>query len=58
MHGGLVDLLSGMPGLKPPPANVAPPRLLIWLPMTPSIVVSTGTQGTLGFQDTGLVPDT
>ena len=25
-HGGLVDRLSGIPGLNPPPANVAPPK--------------------------------
>src|SRR5437867_6987975 len=40
-----------MPGMKPPPAYVAPPFAFAWLPIIPSILVRTAVQGTAGFQD-------
>ena len=51
VHGGEVALLLGMPGMKPPPAYVAPPFAFGWLPIIPSILVRTAVQGTAGFQD-------
>jgi len=55
VHGGIVDLLLGIPGTNPPPAYVAPPFELAWLPITVSIVVSTASHETAGFQD-GIEP--
>ena len=51
VHGGEVALLLGMPGMKPPPAYVAPPFAFGWLPIIPSILVRTAVQGTAGFHD-------
>src|SRR2546425_645446 len=51
VQGGEVDLLSGMPGWNPPPAYVAPPFEFAWLPITPSMVVSSAVHETAGFQD-------
>jgi len=51
VQGGEVDLLLGIPGRKPPPPYVAPPFEFAWLPITPSIVVSSAVHETAGFQD-------
>ena len=53
-HGGLVDRLSGMPGLNPPPSKLAPPYAFFWVPSTARRVVTTGRQLTCEFQDTPL----
>jgi hypothetical protein len=51
VHGGEVDLLLGMPGMKPPPPYVAPPFALDWLPITPSMLVRSAVHVTAEFQD-------
>ena len=48
---GEVDLLSGMPGAKPPPLKVAPPLEFALFPITDSIVVRVAEHLTAGFQD-------